>query len=280
MPAPTQRRAGVVDIDVVASARAWVRRVVYELALHKRRLQLPKRRPCVVIFPSNQPWDAASNLRAWLVGPELERLGWRVVVVPAPLSLRQLRRIVWLERPDVILLQQTRHPLNQPHLYHPVPCVLDADDADILDTRHRERVAAAARSAAAVIGGSRFVAKCLGEFNENSHVLWTCTPRPALAPLTTPQNRGPIVAWAHASPLAYRAEADFVQRVMTEVCRRTQCSFWLFGTTESDANEWFVPIEKAYPSLEKEYNRLELDETLDIATRNERFAQLILIWGV
>ena len=44
-------------------------------------------------------------------------------------------------------------------------------------------------------------------------------------------------------------------------------------------NEWFVPIEKAYPALEAEYNRLELDETLDIPTRNERFAQLILSWG-
>lgn len=44
-------------------------------------------------------------------------------------------------------------------------------------------------------------------------------------------------------------------------------------------NEWFVPIEKAYPALEAEYNRLELDKTLDTATRNERLAQLILTWG-
>lgn len=44
-------------------------------------------------------------------------------------------------------------------------------------------------------------------------------------------------------------------------------------------NEWFVPIEKAYPELETEYNRLELDETLDISTRNARFAELILSWG-
>jgi len=44
-------------------------------------------------------------------------------------------------------------------------------------------------------------------------------------------------------------------------------------------NEWLVPIEKAYPALEAEYNRLELDKTLDVATRNERLAQLILCWG-
>ncbi len=44
-------------------------------------------------------------------------------------------------------------------------------------------------------------------------------------------------------------------------------------------NEWFVPIEKAYPALEEEYNRLELDKNLSVATRNELFAQLILSWG-
>lgn len=45
------------------------------------------------------------------------------------------------------------------------------------------------------------------------------------------------------------------------------------------ANEWFVPIEKAYPALQLEYNRLELDKTLDFTARNERFAQIILSWG-
>ncbi len=44
-------------------------------------------------------------------------------------------------------------------------------------------------------------------------------------------------------------------------------------------NEWFVPIEKAYPALETEYNRLELDKTLDTATRSEQLAQLITSWG-
>lgn len=51
------------------------------------------------------------------------------------------------------------------------------------------------------------------------------------------------------------------------------------GKVFINPNEWFVPIEKAYPKLETEYNRLELDETLDISTRNARFAELILSWG-
>ncbi len=44
-------------------------------------------------------------------------------------------------------------------------------------------------------------------------------------------------------------------------------------------NEWLVPIEKAYPALEAEFNRLELDKSLDTAKRSEYFAQLILTWG-
>ncbi len=45
-----------------------------------------------------------------------------------------------------------------------------------------------------------------------------------------------------------------------------------------EPNEWFVPIEKAYPSLLLEYNRLELDKTLDNTSRNEQYAQIILSW--
>lgn len=44
-------------------------------------------------------------------------------------------------------------------------------------------------------------------------------------------------------------------------------------------NEWFVPIEKAYPALEAEYKRLELDKNLSVEARNACFAQLILSWG-
>jgi len=44
-------------------------------------------------------------------------------------------------------------------------------------------------------------------------------------------------------------------------------------------NEWFVPIEKAYPALETEYKRLELDKNLATEARNVAFAKLILTWG-
>ena len=43
-------------------------------------------------------------------------------------------------------------------------------------------------------------------------------------------------------------------------------------------NEWFVPIEKAYPELEAEFKRLELNKNLDIVERNKQIASLILRW--
>lgn len=229
-----------------AAGRALLRRWVFELRLHWSRMQRPRCRPALVIFPSSQPWSGSSNLRAWLVAPELERLGWRVVVVPEPLSLSQRMRILRLERPDVVLLQQTRHLLNQPRLYRPYPCVLDADDADYLDPRHHDRIVQCATDAAAIVGGSRYVTRLLAQHNAGPHhVLWTSTPRPARPPSTPPALREPIVAWAHERPLLFRHEADLIQAVMVEVCRRTGCTFWLFGTSESEAQAWLEPLRRA-----------------------------------
>jgi hypothetical protein len=222
-----------------------VKRIAFEAWLHWVRLKSPSNRPCVLIFPSNQPWDAASNLRAWLIASELREKGWRVLIIPEPLSLQQRRRIVRLERPDVLLLQQTRHILNQPKLYRPYPCVLDADDGDFLDPNYTERIAESAKDAATVIGGSRFVASCLARENAAAHVLWTCTPRPQRPPETGPENRPPVIVWAHSSPLKYPHEAAFVREVMGLVCQRMSCEFWLFGTTENEAEDWFSPIRKA-----------------------------------
>lgn len=232
------------DTSLRSTGKA-LRALAHEAFLHFRRWIAPKRRPCVVILPSKQPWEAPSKLRAWLVAPELEALGWRVIVVPAVLDLKQRHRILALERPDIVLLQQTRHPLNQAHLYPGYRCLLDADDADYLDPRHQERIARCAAHCVAVIGGSRFVASCLGRHNPRAHVLWTCTPRPTRPPAIRPARRAPIVAWAHVAPLRYPHEAQFVQRVMSEVCARTRCTFWLFGSTEQEAAAWLKPIRDA-----------------------------------
>ena len=44
-------------------------------------------------------------------------------------------------------------------------------------------------------------------------------------------------------------------------------------------NEWFIPIQKAYPELQSEFNRLELDKTLDITSHNEQISLIIARWG-
>ncbi len=43
--------------------------------------------------------------------------------------------------------------------------------------------------------------------------------------------------------------------------------------------EWFVPIQKAYPALEVEYKRLELNENGSINEKTPAFAEVISRWG-
>ncbi len=46
-----------------------------------------------------------------------------------------------------------------------------------------------------------------------------------------------------------------------------------------DKADWLIPIEKAYPELKAEYDRLELNKTLTKQRKNEAFASLLLDWG-
>lgn len=230
--------------ETINRSRRITRRAIDELLLHTKRsggASLPR----VLILPSNQEWDPASNLRAWLVAPELRKLGWRVTIAPASLSLEQRRRVIRLERPGVILMQQTRHPLNRPHLYPNVPVVLDADDADYLDPNHQEMISEAATHARAVVGGSRFIMECLGKHNPDASFIWTCSPRSQNRSAIRPINRQPIVSWAHSNPLAYKQEAELLQEALSKAAEMSRFTFWLFGATESAASAWFAPIRKA-----------------------------------
>ena len=57
-------------------------------------------------------------------------------------------------------------------------------------------------------------------------------------------------------------------------------NFWIKDKKVSiEANEWFVPIEIAYPELKARFERLELDKSMDTTTKNATLAQLILEWG-
>ena len=45
-----------------------------------------------------------------------------------------------------------------------------------------------------------------------------------------------------------------------------------------EPNEWFVPINKGYPELEKEYLRLERDKTLENKAQTEALASVRTHW--
>jgi len=226
-------------------SKRLAKRVLLEAATHVARLRDTSGGPTVLVFPTGSTADPASNLRAYLAAPELRRLGWRVVIVPPPMNLAQRQRLVRLEKPDVIFMQQTRHLLNRPKLYAPVPVVLDADDADYVDPGIHDMIVESATDAAAVVGGSRFVAECLGRHNPDASVIWTCTPTPTTAPRLPSGDRPPIVAWAHGAPLTYVKEAALMQEVMIRVAERMPFTFWLFGTRIDDGDEWLKPLRRA-----------------------------------
>jgi DNA invertase Pin-like site-specific DNA recombinase len=57
-------------------------------------------------------------------------------------------------------------------------------------------------------------------------------------------------------------------------------NYTLIGKKVSiEANDWLLPIEKAYPELEAEFRRLELQKYPSNEARNVAFSSLILRWG-
>jgi hypothetical protein len=170
-------------------------------------------KPVVWLSLSGGGTGSAADLRAVSVAPELERLGWRSVVLHPRLGPRARRLLLRLCRPDVVLLQQTRHPLNRPELYAPAPCVLDVDDADIINPAERERIGDIARRCAGVVAGSRHLARLFAPYNPARRVIWTGTYLHSPAHAQPNGARGAVLAWAPSDPFGYPAELAFVQRL-------------------------------------------------------------------
>lgn len=167
-------------------------------------------------------------MRGYEIAAALRSLGWRATVVPPQLSLCQRERIIRRERPDLLLLQQARHPLNRPDLYS-IPCVFDIDDADWCDPARADAIVACCRQSAAVIAGSRAVAEWCGGRNANTTVIWTGTPMPPRPGYPPQSERGPVVAWAHSSPLGYPHEAALVRDVLVRLAQQTKFDYWVYG---------------------------------------------------
>jgi hypothetical protein len=232
----------------MTSIYSWVGHRGREFLLHAHRLVQPNtsgRR--VVVFPGEAGTGSAADLRATAIARELRRRGWRATIVPSQLELKQRLRIVRAERPDVIILQQSRHPLNRPRYYAGIPCVFDADDADILDPACRDAVIECCAESVAIVAGSRFLADEFRPYNPRVRVVWTCTylqPSPQMVPS---QFRLPSVAWATSDPVGYSHEAEFVREVILRLSRETQFTFLLYGVRADlrDAVEkYLVPIRR------------------------------------
>jgi hypothetical protein len=220
----------------------------------------------VVIAPSAPRSDPASNLRAWQLAPALRRLGWRVLLLPPQASLAERQRVLRLWRPDVLLLQDSRHPLNRPAFYPDVRCVFDQDGASCLDQHEHGGIVDCCAGSALVIAGSRAVGRMLDRHNPKVRVIWSSTPAPRTTPARQPPSRrDPVVAWARERPFDHPAELAYVRRAMLAVARvRRGTQLWCFDCDDDTrARAWFAPLEaagircRAWPPMADE-RRLEI----------------------
>lgn len=244
-------------IALYRGIRSALGRVVHEGAAHLDRVRQPAGQPRAMFFASQADSGGSGYLRARGVGLALRVRGWRTVMPSAALSLRQRLRLVSSERPDVIVLQQARHPLNRPGFYPGVPCVLDLDDADILDPRCADDVIECVLQSRAAVAGSRFVADLLRPYNRDVSVIWTCVDRDVSRPVPPSQSRGPVVAWASLSPSGFSHEAELIQKAMIELAGRTRFTFRLYGTRDrwgvrsaEWADRYVAPIQEAGADIE------------------------------
>jgi hypothetical protein len=242
---------------VFAFLRARARSAVHEARTHADRIRQPKRELSAVLFPSQSDSGGSGYLRARAVGTALRSFGWRTLVPDVSLSLAQRRRIISMERPDVIVLQQARHPLNRPRLYKGVPCVFDLDDADLLDPRCEAEVIECTRESIAVVAGSRYVAELLRPYNSDVSVVWTCVDSDMARTVPLQSAREPVIAWASLNPSGFSMEAELIQQSMIALAGRTAFTFRLYGATDpwgvrkiSWAQEYVSPIQAAGATVE------------------------------
>lgn len=200
--------------------------------------------PCAVLLPSDGR-RMSSLLRIYTVARALRAKGWNCVVVPTALDLPARRHVLAWMRPDVVVMQGSRHPLNRPGLYPGQRIIYDMDDADF----HLDHLAGPVRDAMgqvrSVIAGSQYVADWCMAQGARADVVWTCTPISA-RPFTAHVQRGPVVTWAQSTPEDYVRERAFVLDVMTGlVARRPDVRLRLYGRRPTDSDAILAPFRAA-----------------------------------
>ena len=202
-----------------------------------------RRRPTVVFLQGD---EMAGRLRAGEVAEAMRADGWAAIVVPPQLSLSQRRRLLRAAAPAVTVLQQCRHPLNDPALIDvPTLTVLDIDDADWLDPANLERLERVTASVDLVVAGSRNVAEWCRTHQDDVEVVWTTAELPPL-PIRHEVNRPPVIAWASSGANELVAERKFVLRVLTEVAAAEPFELWIYGVRdEAEVLADYAPLISA-----------------------------------
>lgn len=200
--------------SLIRKAHNQLSRMLAEAKLWQIGRSAPNERPRVLFFPSGNR-EGASLLRAYNIANALCSHGWVAAAVPGTANLSGRARIVRRFRPDLLVFQQCRHPLNDGELAFGLPYVVDTDDADFhLEIPGlAERLERTVRGARGVIAGSRYIRDYHKRLNRDIAVIWTgerdrdqSWPRHADREAKGP----PIVAWAQARPLDYTRELEFV----------------------------------------------------------------------
>jgi hypothetical protein len=226
--------------------KSYFRRYAREARIHASRLRQPADLPRVIIFTEKFRAGQSPDLRGAAIGRQLRHLGWRVTAVTGELDLEQRQRLLGLEKPAVILLQQTRHPLNHPRFYPGIPCVLDIDDADITDPLISDGIIERARQSRAIIVGNRWLADVFRQYHDDVSVVWTGSYLVPNSDATPPRDRAPIVCWAHSNAFGYREEAKLVQTVALKLAAQISFEFWLYGVNDPWMGDAFLePLQRA-----------------------------------
>ncbi len=204
--------------------RAWAQlarpviRSMRELPIRVRTLR-PGQGPRVVFLPAYGR-EGAALLRIYNVATVLRARGWDVHVLHWKFTLAQRHRWLSALRPDIVVMQGTRHPLNRPALYDGHRIVLDLDDADFHLAHLAPSVREAMPQVACVLAGSEYIAEwCRGAGAREVHVVWTGAPV-SRRPRPAQDGRAPVVAWTQTRPMTYRHEAALVRRIMRQVAAR------------------------------------------------------------
>lgn len=229
--------------------RSAVGRLVREAALYPT---LARRRAGrrVAFLPSGTR-QQSSLLRAWNVADGLAAdHGWSTLVVPPQLGQSQRRRLLSLFQPDIVVVQQCRHPLNRLPYLREWPFVLDVDDADFLDASLSDVLAGVAQGSLGVICGSRYIRDWADRHAAATAIVWTGTPA-SLGPWPDHAKRAPIVTWAQSSVSGYPAEYDFVRKVIASVAaRRGGLEFRIYGWDLPDDHSTLAQLRAAGVAVE------------------------------